>query len=248
MGRIKKGVVVSREYKVKPTSGQRFGYRHDLVDWLNRARTGPARDRETAERVGALIAGMNDAALRFSSSWKKYMSWRLAGTEDACWGTPVPESDRIYLKTLRGVSPDYKPEVDLKPSFDGDKWELVFHCDVPSGEGTQIQARWGGESDDNPESQAIEAIIFIALDGQLGTIRRCEVGSCGKWFLTKDDPRVRCCPDHDVDDLRSGTEKRNSQVKAAAKRARTRAKAEDEQYWTRRRQKNLVRPTRRAKN
>lgn len=249
MGRIKKGVLVLRDYKIKPASAEKFGYRHDLVDWLNRAQTGSRQDRDAAKRVGTLIVRMNDAALRFSSSWEKYTNWRLSGTEEACWGSPVPESARIHFTSLRRISPDYKPDVDLYPSWNSDKWQLGFYCDVPSGEGNQIRTRWGGEDDDNPEIQAVTAIVHIALDGQLGTIRQCQVGNCGRWFLTKDDPRVRCCPDHDVDDLRKGTQERRKQVSAAAKRARERVKAEDEQYWSRQRRDKLVkRGRRRAEN
>ncbi len=248
MGRIKKGVLVLREYKMKPASKEKFGYRHDLVDWLNRARRGSSYDRDAAKRVGTLISRMNEAALRLSNSWRKYMRWRVSGTEEACWGSPVPDSARIHFTSLRRVSIDYKPDVDLYPSWNNDKWQLGFYCDVPSGEGNQIQTRWGGESDDNPESQALEAIIFIALDGQLGTIRQCQVGSCGRWFLTKDDARVRCCPDHNVDDLRKGTQERRKQVTAAAKRARERVRAEDKEYWARRRRDKLVKSRHRAES
>jgi hypothetical protein len=83
----------------------------------------------------------------------------------------------------------------------------------------------------NPECQAVNAVVFIALEGRLGTMRRCEIECCERWFLTKDDPRVRCCPDCDVDDLRTGTAKRKKQLSVAAKRARDRAKAADEEYW-----------------
>jgi hypothetical protein len=239
MGRLKKGVLLLRgSAEGKSTSGEQFGDRRDLVDWLNRAQTGPTRDREAAERVGALIGAMNDAGLKFFRSWKQHTEWRLSGSKAANWGWPAPESARIHISSLRGLSPDYEPEFDLLPSFDGKKWKLVFHCDVPSGDGVQIRARWNGESDENPESQAIEAIVYVALDGQLGTIKRCEVANCRQWFLTKDDPRVRTCPKCTVDDLRRGTPARRRQISEAQKKAREREKRANEKYWKKLKEKD----------
>jgi hypothetical protein len=247
MGRVKKGVLMLREYLNGKSMifGEDFGDRYDLIDWLNRASKGPSRDRKAADRVGTVIRGMNEAAVKFSRSWNQYMDWRLSGTEEASWGSPAPKSLRIYLNSMRGISPRYKLEFDLSPSFDGDKWKITFHCSAPSGKGTEIKARWDGESDENPESQAIETVVVIALDGRLGTIRQCEVGACGKWFLTKADSRIRCCPEHNVDDLRSGTEERKKQNKEAAKRARDRQRDEDERQWIGSREAGFAGPGRR---
>jgi hypothetical protein len=76
-------------------------------------------------------------------------------------------------------------------------------------------------------------------------MKRCEVRSCGKWLLTKDDPRVLCCTDHDFDDLRKGTPKRKQQVNAAAKRARKRAKIEEAEYFKRLHGNEPYKPARR---
>jgi len=83
------------------------------------------------------------------------------------------------------------------------------------------------------ELLAVEAVIHSALEGRLGTIKQCQVGSCNKWFISRDDSRRRCCPDHNADDLRKGTPKRRKQIVAAAKGARERAKSADEKHKAR---------------
>ena len=251
MGRLRKGVSMLEKYVDAGLTvfGEKVGDRYELVDWLNQALQGPARDRHAAERVGSLIGGMNDAAMVYSRSYQEYTRWRFSGTKEANWGSPVPESARIHIRSLRGISSSYKPEFDLLPSSEGDKWEFMFHCDAPSGDGSKILARWPGESDENPESQAVEAVVLIAVNGRLGTLKRCQIGSCGKWFITKDDPRIRWCPDHDTDDFRKGTPERKKQVNAAAKRARDRAKIEEQKHWRRSRANQFLKPgTRRAKD
>ena len=113
--------------------------------------------------------------------------------------------------------------------------------EAPSGKGRELPL-WG-DGHRNPELEAVEAVIHIALDGQLGTIKRCY--ECAQWFLTKNDFRVCWCPEHDVDELRKGTAKRIEQVKAAAKRARDRERDEEEKYWQeeRKRQDERHRPS-----
>jgi len=205
--------------------GQKVGYRHGIVLWLNRALSRTPADRKAAERVGALINTLNyDTATRLASD---------NVIPDAVNANPGKTSP-LY-KSLKEIAPHYKFGIDLYP-WDGAKWELSFNCvKVPSGNGDKLRARFDDliaqDGICNPESLAVEAVIHTALEGLLGTIRRCKVAGCGKWFLTKDDPRVRCCSDHNVDDLRKGTVERKKQVSEAAKRARKRAKTEDEEHW-----------------
>jgi hypothetical protein len=236
MARLKKGYLVFRdippEHSSPKSERRKVGYRHVLVDWMNRALLGTAADREAAERLGALIKGMNDCnTSRWSDSKKAWIPKRRNNN---------PDGFTVGLKSLSQQAPWYKFTIDLSPWLDGIKWFLVINCEeAPSGDGHDLRARWE-DGVRNPELEAVEAVVHIALDGHLGTIRRCEVGSCRKWFLTKDDTRVRCCPDHDVDDLRKGTLERKKQVNAAAKKARDRDKAEDEQHWNRQKVKDKL--------
>ncbi len=224
MGRLKKGVLVFRRIPPEGSEGQEIGYRHLLVDWLNRARLGTAADREAAERVGAFVNSLNDSNKYKWSGQRWLPKSRKANPDD----TPRD------WKSLKEHAPYYKFTIDLAPWLDGVKWELVVKCLVPSdgdqeqmlvgpGEAPELRVRWEGEEEDvacNPERLSAEAVIQIALDGRLGTIKRCEVPNCCQWFLTKDDPRARYCPQHDADDFRKDTPKRREQLIAAAKKAR----------------------------
>jgi hypothetical protein len=216
--------------------GQRVGYRHGLVLWLNRALSKTLADREAADRVGTLINGLNISNAKWLDS-------------DNVW---IRKSRKATgFKSLKELARYYKFEIDLHPSGDGARWGLDLNCvDAPSGDGSELRARFDDliaqDGICNPEMLAVEAVIHSALEGRLGTIRRCEVGSCGKWFLTKkDDARRRCCPEHDVDDLRSGTPERKEQNRKAAKSARKSAKDEDERQRMASRPAGLVRPGRR---
>ena len=244
MARLKKGIWVfndaSGEFDSPGVEGCTIKYREVLVDWLNRALFGTLEDQRAAERIGAVINKMNENAVAYLETVN---SWQLEG------GGKLGVFP--FCETFQAIAPSYKLEVDLCPRDGSKKWQLAFRCvNAPSGEACErrdeMHEIWPAVPKYiNPECQAVDAVVFIALEGRLGTIGRCEAGSCRKWFLTKDDPRVRCCPEHDVDDLRRGTPERKKQVNGAAKRARERAKAEDEKYWTRRREDKLARPSRR---
>jgi hypothetical protein len=244
MARLRKGIWVfndaSGEYDSPGVDGRTINYRELLVEWLNRAFSGTPTDRKAAERIGKLINNMNDSAVEYLETVTEWQS--EGGLELGV--VPV-------CKTFLAIASSYELELDLCPRHGSKKWQLAFSCvNAPSGDAfapdSGIDESWPDMPKHfNPECQAVNAVVFIALEGWLGTISRCEVGSCHKWFLTKDDPRVRCCPDHDVDDLRKGTPERKKQVNAAAKRARQQAKTEEEEYWARRRGDKLVKPGRR---
>jgi hypothetical protein len=239
MGRLKKGISIFRDvpHELDPDprarknpDGSPIGYRHIVVDWLNRALSGTTADRDAAERIGALVQRMNQSAARSVDFDRNRIS--LFGVDGASEHAPNP---RIELLDEIAASYSYRLEPNLIPPMmgDGNKWQLLIHCTgTPSGElgsqklGTRIE---GEDACCNPECLVVEMIIMIAIDGQLGTIRRCEV--CSRWFLTKADPRVRCCPDHDVDNLRKGTPVRNKQLAAAAKTRRKNEKEDDQKSW-----------------
>lgn len=256
MGRLKKGIWVfndaSGEYASPGVDGRTIRYRDVLVDWLNRALSGPPADRDAAERIGALMKNMNQNTNEYL---KAVDSWNAEGGPKLGF---VP-----FCKTFEEIASDYgyELELDLCPRYGSKKWHLAFHCvTAPSGDAYErwqvlnekgpdpqpLHEKWPDVPKRfNPECQAVNAVVSIALEGRLGTMRRCEIESCARWFLTKDDPRVRCCPDCDVDDLRKGTVKRKKQLSAAAKRARDRAKAEEQRHWRRGRADEFVKPGRR---
>ena len=242
MARLKKGIWVfndaSGEYDSPGVDGRTINYREVLLDWLNRALSGTPADRDAAGRIGALINKMNHNTAEYLetvNSWQSEGGLEL-GVFPVC-------------KTFRAIAASYELELDLCPRHGSKKWHLAFRCvNAPSGEELEpssgIHESWPNVPKHfNPECEAVDAVVFIALEGRLGTIRRCEVGSCRKWFLSKDDLRVRCCRDHDVDDLRKRTPERKAQVNAAAKRARERERDGDEKYWKRRKSEDhLDRP------
>ncbi len=167
-----------------------------------------------------------------------------------------------FCKTFQEIASvhDYEIELDLCPRGGSTKWHIAFHCvTAPSGDAYErrqflnkkgqtpqpLSEKWPEVPKRfNPECQAVNAVVFIALEGRLGTMKRCHVGSCRKWFLTKDDPRVRCCADHDADDLRKGTAPRKKQLAAAQKQVRKKAKTEEENHWEQRRGKQSKKPGR----
>lgn len=230
MGRLNRGVLLFRnlpyEWHAKKFApglegipsdwvGKSIGYRHGLVLWVNRALSRTSSDRKAAGRVGELIKGLNNGGA---------------------------------YKSLRELARYYRFEVDLFPM--GAKWQLNVICAAaPSGNGHKLKARfndlWAQDGICNPELLAVEAVIHTALEGYLGTIKQCDVNSCGRWFLTTNDPRRRFCPDHDSDDARSGTERRKKQLAAAQKRARKNVKTEEEKYWTQQHGDKSIRPGRR---
>ncbi len=254
MGRLRKGLWVfndaSGEYDSPGIDGRTIRHREVLVDWLNRALAGLPADRDAAERVGALIENMDESTAEYLHSVD---SWNAKGRPAA-----VP-----FCKTFREIASahDYELELDLCPRHGSKKWHIAFHCvTAPSGDAYQ---RWQfinekGEDPQplnekwpevpkhfNPECQAVNAVIFIALEGSLGTMKRCEVEECRKWFLTKDDCRVRYCASHDSDDFRTGTPRRKKQLAAAQKRTREQTKLKDERDQTKSHAAGFVRPGRR---
>jgi hypothetical protein len=212
------------DWSPKSDDGNAIGYRHVLVDWLNLASSGSVRAREMAERVGAFIRDLNDSRARFSEREKRWIPRKPGAIFDG-------------FKSLKEHAPYYKFETNLYPAPDGVKWELVINCvETPSGPRGGNGAWEGGSA----ERDAVDAIIHIAIDGQLGTIRRC--AACDRWFLTKDDPRIYLCPDHDVEDFRRGSAERILQARTAAQAARDRERNEDRKYWERRLSKASFRP------
>src|ERR1700693_2254274 len=185
LNRARMGGVTDRE------GAERIGL---LIDGMNQAafqfygdlkqmmKRGSSPSPPESSRSSIRTHGNRQANAGLQERWKEYKS----ETCDVMRPT-ISQSYLLQHATLRAVSPDYQPEFDLLPSRSSNKWKLLLHCDTPSGDGTEFQARWHGESDVNPESLAVRAVVFIALDGQLGTISRCEVASCRKWFLSKDD-------------------------------------------------------------
>jgi hypothetical protein len=254
MGRLRKGIWVFNdaggEYDTPWIEGRVINYREVLVEWLNRAFASSPADRDAAERVGTLIESMNESTAEYFEAGDL---WIARGSPET-----LP-----FCKTFQEIAfvHDYQIELDLCPRGGSTKWHIAFHCvTAPSGDAYE---RWQFSNDKgegpqplhekwpevpkrfNPECQAINAVVFVALEGRLGTIKRCQVKECRRWFLTKDDPRVLCCPAHDVDDLRSGTEERKEQNRDAAKRARKQLKADDEKQWTGSGAAGFVRPGRR---
>jgi len=206
-----------------------IGTRRILVDWLNRAFLATPADRDAAERVGTVIKRMNESTANLLA----HVQWIGRG----CVDSPAPT-----YESFDQIASSYKFNVDLYPPHEARKWELRCTCaNAPSGEvylpatksgllrvAPQLSERWPGRAAVyNPEGLALEAVVFTALYGRLGTIKRCEVATCRKWFLSKDDRRVRCCPKCDVDVLRRGTPKRRKQLADAAKKFRREVKQYD---------------------
>lgn len=253
MGRLRKGMWVFNdaggEYDTPWVEGKVINYREVLVEWLNRAFASSPADRDAAERVGTLIESMNESTAEYFEAVDLWITRRRPEVLPFC-------------KTFQEIASvhDFEIELDLCPRGGSTKWHIAFHCvTAPSGdayerwqflnekgEGPQpLHEKWPEVPKRfNPECQAVNAVVFVALEGRLGTMKRCQVGSCGKWFLTKDDPRVRCCADHDADDLRKSTAPRKKQLAAAQKRARENAKAEEEKHWKRRNGDKSIKPGR----
>jgi hypothetical protein len=254
MGRLRKGIWVfndaSGEYESPGIEGRTIKHREVLVDWLNRALANSPADREAAERVGGLMRHMNTSTAEYLEAVE---AWNAKGKPEA-----IP-----FCKTFREIASahDYELELDLCPRPASKKWHMAFHCvTAPSGDAYRrwqflnekgleprpLNEKWPEMPKRfNPECQAVNAVVFVALEGRLGTIKRCEVKECWRWFLTKDDCRVRYCPHHDSDDLRRGTLPRKKQLAAAQKRARENAKHKEEKFWTEQQADEFIRPGRR---
>lgn len=199
------------------------------MDWLNRALAGASADRHAAERVGTLIAKMNENTAEYLEAVD---SWNADGRPG---GVP-------FCKTFQEIASahGYELEIDLCPRDGSKKWHIAFNCVTAlSGDAYErwqflnekgqvpepLIEKWPGiPKHFNPECHAVKVVVFIALEGRLGTMKRCVVQECGKWFLTKDDCRVLYCPNHDSDDFRTGTPPRKKQLAAAQKKAREREK------------------------
>jgi hypothetical protein len=258
MARLKKGIWVfhdaSGEYDSPAIEGRTTKYREVLVDWLNRAFASTSADRDAAKRVASLMKEMNDTTAEYL---KDVESWQSGGERQL---GAVP-----FCKTFQEIASanEYELELDLCPRHGSRKWHLAFHCvTAPSGDAYERYQLSNVKQDPQPlseewrdvprrfnaECQAVNAVVFIALEGRLGTIKQCQVKECRRWFLTKDDGRVRCCPDHDSDDLRRGTEPRKKLMAAAQKRARDRERIIDKKHLKDRLREGYVMPgSRRAK-
>ena len=219
----------SGEYDSPGVDGRVIDYRGVLVGWLNRALASSPADRDAAGRVGTLIESMNESTAEYL---ERVDSWNAEGRPEA-----VPPCKTF----LQIAAYDYGLEFDLCPRPGFKKWHIAFHCvTAPSGEMVFIK-KWSDPRPlneewpevprrFNPECQAVNAVLFIALDGRLGTMKRCQVKTCRRWFLTKDDRRVRYCEHHDSDDLRKGTPPRRKQLATAQKRAREKTKIEEKPW------------------
>jgi len=240
MGRLRKGIWVfndeSGEYDSPGIDGRTTKYREVLVDWLNRAFASSPADRDAAERIGVLVVNMNENTAEYL---KAVDSWEEERKPKA-----IP-----FCKGLREIASEfaYEFEVDIAPRHGSNKWHIAFHCvTAPSGDAYErwqflnengqgpqaLSEKWpGAPRRFNPECQAMNAVAFVALEGRLGTVKRCQIKECRRWFLTKDDCRVRYCRQHDSDDLRKGTPPRKKQLAAAQKKVREKAKTEGEKPW-----------------
>ena len=257
MSRLRKGIWVfndsSGEYDSPGIDGRVTEYRDVLVDWMNRASASSPADQEAAKRVGALVENMNENTAVYLKAL-------------GCWTAEGKPKAIPFCKTFREIASafDYELELDLAPRHGSTKWHLAFNCvTAPSGD---AYGRWqflntnGQEPKPlsekwlevpkrfNPECQAVNAVVFIALEGRLGTMKRCVVEECRKWFLTKDDCRIRYCPHHDSDDFRTGTPRRQKQLARAQKRARERDKSTLQDWWKKREGETVKPGRRRAKD
>jgi len=227
MARLKRGIFVMRAMAHendttncdKNPDGSPRGYRHELVDMLNRMRAGSAMEMETAERIGTLVSRLNESAFKCV----EFDRWCVPFGDDG----PPQDTPDPRIEEWRDITASYRLELELLPpsAADNNKWLLMINCS--SADQPHVRSEGDGEYF-YPEMLMVEMVVMIALDGQLGTIQRCEV--CSSWFLSKSDSRVRCCQDHDVDDLRTGTPERRKQLAAAAKKQREKGKAEDERH------------------
>jgi hypothetical protein len=254
MGRLRKGIWVFNEpigeHNGPPIEGPPPNYQGALLDWLNRALAGSPGDRRAAERVGALMKSMNETTAEYLEAVDEWIEARKPDVFRQC-------------KTFEEIASafDYELELDVCPRPGFKKWHLAFGCvSTPSGD---AYGRWvcldkaGLEPEPllqkwpevprhfNPECQAVNAVIFLALEGRLGTIKQCQIGDCGTWFAADDDDRRRFCPEHNSDDARRGTKHRQKQLAAAQKRARENAKHEEEKFWTDKQAGKNIRPGRR---
>lgn len=220
MGRIKKGILTMDDrpselgYPDYEGSSQPYRVAHILlVKWLNSALSGSPVEREAARRVGELIEGVLGFGFRPPRSM---------------WHGAEPKSLGTYR--LRAIAPYYAFEFDLFPLGPDGKWQLLLHC-VYAASGGRHQSREGSNRGEWLELEAAGIVVDLALDGRLAKIKRCQVPDCGKWFVTKRDFRVFCCPEHSSDDLRKGTPERKEQQRAAKKAAGERDKREKERSW-----------------
>ncbi len=222
MGRIKKALSIQMpmQHMHEVYGGAPpFQDGNDLASWLNEAQVGPPAGREATSRIRNLI-------LRMHNLTACYQNVIAAGCAKDFFAVG-------HMGTLRVIEPFYTFNFDLFPPLDFGKWRLQFIISFSkkSGDGKPLDGAMIQEQ--NIELGAVAAVVDLALNGRLETIRQCEVPECGTWFTARNDPRLRCCPAHDVDDLRRGTPKRKAQVRQAAKNAYERVKRGEEKSWTR---------------
>jgi hypothetical protein len=185
-----------------------------LVNWLNSQLSSSPENQEAAERVGGVIKRMHEAALR-----------QTKNVVPSLTQTRLRESKGVAM--LQNVAPFYRFEFDLYPPSRVGKWWLFLKISFSSSkDGDQVCATLS--QGQRMELEALDTVVDLAIAGRLGTIRQCNVPGCREWFITKDDPRVLCCPVHSSDDLRKGTPERKEQLRRAAKKAREEEKKAEE--------------------
>ena len=173
-------------------------------------------------------ASWNSRSITHLANYPSPSSPMISSDEPLNWGDR-PREDWCVAKH-RNVAPFYKFNFDLSPPIDGRKWRLFLKISFRNSE-DRDQPRDATDKGQRIELGAVETVIDLALGGRLGTIKQCRIPDCCKWYTTKDDPRVLCCPDHSSDDLRKGTPERKEQLRTAAKKTRGDEKERQAQGW-----------------
>ena len=242
MPRPKKRVsVVTPLQRMHVSHGEGVPFRTsaNLVDWLNSTLSSSPVDREAAERVGSMIRRLNRNAARLRMP--KDIDHRSLDMRRWFWAVGISEKRCVPL--LQTCAPFYNFNFDLYPPWGGrDNWRLIIKISFSRPEDSN-RPRDDMDKGQRMELEAVDTVVDLALSGLLGRLKDCKVRDCGKWFVTKNDPRVQHCKAHTYDDLRQGTPKRKKQLNEAAKNARKHAKTVDVAYWENARKGQLKKPS-----
>jgi hypothetical protein len=200
-----------------------FGSPAALVTWLNKAASGPPLARRIAGRVTVLLEQM--------------LFWEDERKNGHLWDYPLAKfqpSQHMF-------------EVELLPpnTIDDSRWRLLLSCsplELEPYDSREVRISWPGDGPHglDPELTSLTIILRLALAGKLGRIRRCE--TCRRWFLTKNDVRVRTCTRRCTEERRKSSPERKAQLKQGKKRERDRLKNEDEQFEQEQNKRGFVRP------
>jgi hypothetical protein len=179
-----------------------------VVDWLNRALAAGAVDREAAEWLGGQIKNLQE----FMNNPPEHDLW------------PFEIEGWSFVWHL------------LAPHQEYPKWRVMLDCrpdsldDLPVV-GTKVRFYDEGDFAPDPLLVLVPALVHIAIDGLICTIKQCEVPSCRIWFLGKNDTSTRFCPDHDSDDYRKDDPERKERVKARSEAYREKEKEDEKTAW-----------------